>query len=335
MYFYIIFYERSASTIMELQLLEKNLYKKNKSELRYLETHTLSKSYESMKFKMINQQKVYIFDGYIPKNDDFTIQKHNRFAPVPTHIHNFIEINYIFNGQCTQIIDGREVLLTKGQICLIDTDVPHSIKETGEQDIIINILIHKNYFKNQLLSNSLNKGIITDFIMNVISETANHRQYIIFKNRDFEKIHSTICDMLLESYSPNIGDKQVISHYLSIFFIKLLRDFDYETNGQTSRKEQEILEILKYLETNYESLDLSLLAKKFNYTPNYLSTLLKKKIGKSYSEIILEKKLDRAHALLQHSDLTINDVAIAAGFTNPTFFYNKYKEKFNKLPSER
>ncbi|EOS7869139.1 helix-turn-helix transcriptional regulator, partial [Enterococcus hirae] len=123
--------------------------------------------------------------------------------------------------------------------------------------------------------------------------------------------------------------------YLSIFFIKLLRDFDYETNGQTSRKEQEILEILKYLETNYESLDLSLLAKKFNYTPNYLSTLLKKKIGKSYSEIILEKKLDRAHALLQHSDLTINDVAIAAGFTNPTFFYNKYKEKFNKLPSER
>ena len=320
---------------MNHQELEMKLYLKNTSELRYLETKQLSKSYENMNFKMINNQKVYIFDGYTPTNEDFTIQKHNRFAPVPTHIHNFIEINYIYNGQCTQIIDGREILLTKGQICLIDTDVPHSIKETTEEDIIINILIHKGYFRNHLLSNSLSKGIITDFILNVISETANHRQYIIFKNNEFNQIHSTISDMLLEAYSPKIGVEQAIGHYLSIFFIKLLRDFDYETNGQTSRQEKEILEIMKYLETNYEKLTLSLLANKFNYSPNYLSTLLKKKIGKSYSEIILEKKLNRAHVLLKNSNLTINEIAIAAGFNNLTFFYNKYKARFQKLPSDR
>lgn len=315
--------------------LEALLYQITESEQRYLNTSELSKSYLKRDFKIINNQKVYIFDGHIPQNEDFTIQKHTRFAPVPIHTHNFIEINYIYNGECTQIIDEREILLQKGQICLIDTNIPHSIKETTADDIIINILIHKEYFRNHLLINSLSKGIITDFILNVISETANHRQYIIFKNNEFRQIHTTICEMLQESYFPNIGSKQAIGNYIGIFFIKLLRDFDYETNGQTNRQDQEILEILKYLETNYEHINLSTFAQKFNYSPNYLSTLLKKKVGKGYFEIVLDKKLNKARTLLKNTNMTINEIAIASGFNNQSFFYKKYKEKFNESPSER
>jgi len=315
--------------------LEEYLYPLNDSELRYLENQTLSNSYATMEYQIINDNRVYIFDGYIPKNEDFSIQKHNRFAPVPTHIHNFVEINYIFNGECTQIIDGREVVLKKGQVCLIDTDVPHSINKTTEKDIIINILIDKNYFRNHLLSNSLEEGIITDFILNAISETASHRQYIIFKSDNFDQIHYTICDIIIESYTSNIGNKQAIRHYLSIFFIKLLRTFEYESNDQTGKQNQEILDIIKYLDSNYENISLSKLANKFNYTPNYLSSLLKQKIGKSYSDIILEKKLNHAHMLLKNTSMSIQQVALTAGFSNTTFFYNKYKEKFHKLPSKR
>ena len=122
---------------------------------------------------------------------------------------------------------------------------------------------------------------------------------------------------------------------MNIFFIKLVRDFDYETNGQTSRQDTEILEILKYLETNIDDISLSALARKFNYSPNYLSTLLKKKTGKSYSEIILEKRLNKARVLLTTTDMNINEIAAQSGFNNPTFFYKKYKEKFKRFPSQR
>lgn len=323
--------------IMKIQNsnIEDYLYQTNNSEKRYLENHILSKSYENMDYKIVNNEKIYIFDGYIPKNEDFTIKKHNRFSPVPTHIHNFIEINYIYNGECTQIIDDKKVLLTKGQVCLIDTDVPHSINETTEKDIIINILVNKDYFRNHLLLDSLENSIVTNFILNAISETASHKQYIIFKSNNFDQIHYTIRDILLESYNSNIGSKQAIRHYLSIFFIKLLRSFEYESNDQTSRQNQEILDIIKYLDIHYDDITLSELAKKFNYTPNYLSALLKKKVGKSYSDIILEKKLSYAHMLLKNSTLPIQEIALSAGFTNTTYFYNKYKEKFHKLPSER
>lgn len=326
--------ERACITMITQKKLDDYIYNLNDSEKRYLKEQTLSTAYSAMNYKMINNQKAYIFDGYIPINEEFSVQRHNRFAPVPTHIHNFIEINYIFNGECTQIIDGREIILKKGQVCLIDTDVPHSINKTSERDIIINILVNKDYFRNTLLSNSLESGIITNFILNAISETASHKQYIIFKNDDFSQLHYTISDILMESYTSDIGSKQAIRHYISIFFIKLLRIFEYESNDQTTRQNQEILEIIKYLETNYEELSLAALARKFNYSPNYLSTLLKQKIGKNYSEIILEKKLNRAHTLLKNSDMTINEIALEVGFSNLTFFYTKYKERFHQLPSK-
>lgn len=315
--------------------LEELLWEMKPSELKFLETGQLSKSYSEMKYTITNNKKLYVFDGYIPENEDFTIKRHTRFSPVPEHIHNFIEISYVYYGQFTQIIDGKEVTLKQGELCLIDTDVPHSIAPTTKNDIIINILMSKKYFRNELLTNSFSRGIITDFILNVISETADHRQYIIFRNKEFYQIHSSMREILMETFFPNIGTKEAVSHYLNILFIKLVRDFDYEINWQIGQQNTDILEILKYLDVNIENITLSALAEKFNYTPNYLSTLLKKKTGKSYSEILLEKRLNTARTFLTTTNMNIHEVALKSGFNNPTFFYKKYKEKFHQLPSHR
>lgn len=315
--------------------LDKLLWELKPSEEKFLRTGRLSNSYNSMKYTMVNNKKRYIFDGYILPDESFAIRKHNRYAPVPEHVHNFIEISYVYYGHITQTIDGKKMTLGQGELCLIDTDVPHSIEKTGEDDIIINILMTKEYFRNELLMNSFSKGVITDFILNVVSETADHRQYILFKNKEFYLIHSTIREILMETFFPNIGSTEAVNHYLNILFIKLIRDFDYETNGQMDKQNTNILEILKYLDVHIDTITLSGLASQFSYTPNYLSTLLRKKTGSSYTELILEKKLNQAHTLLTTTSLTVQEAATRAGFNNPTFFYKKYKEKFHQFPSER
>ena len=76
--------------MQRLEYLDTFLRQRKPSGLKYLETGELSKSYSEMKYTVQNGQKLYIFDGYIPQNEDFTIRRHNRFSPVPEHIHNFI-----------------------------------------------------------------------------------------------------------------------------------------------------------------------------------------------------------------------------------------------------
>lgn len=38
---------------------------------------------------------------------EISIKKNSRFNPVPEHIHPYIEINYVYSGQCPQIFDRK------------------------------------------------------------------------------------------------------------------------------------------------------------------------------------------------------------------------------------
>ena len=76
---------------------------------------------------------------------DISIKRNSRFNPVPEHVHSHIEINYVYSGTCPQYIDGKPVLLKKDQVLLIDTDCPHSIDALGENDIMISMLIRKEF----------------------------------------------------------------------------------------------------------------------------------------------------------------------------------------------
>ncbi|MCC3378225.1 AraC family ligand binding domain-containing protein [Paenibacillus farraposensis] len=78
------------------------------------------------------------------------LSKHHRFADMPLHNHDFIEMNYMYSGKCRQMIDGKEIGLEQGQICIIDTHVPHSIYALGENDILVNLHIEYKFPMNHL-----------------------------------------------------------------------------------------------------------------------------------------------------------------------------------------
>ena len=320
---------------MNFNNLESVLRKITEKEEQYQKNSQLSDYYNTLEKQTINGKSVYIFDNLIPIGQSFNILKHNRFVPVPPHIHNFIELNYIYSGECRQVIDGKLVKLTQGQICLIDTAVPHSIENTSGNDIIINILVKKDYFSKQLSQEKMAGGIVFDFVLNALSERQTHNQYIVFKNKKDEQIRLTIQQILLENLYPSIGSPIIIENLISILFTLLVRDFDYETNKKQTNGKEQIVAILQHIENNYLNVSLSQLADIFNYTPTYLSALIRKETSKNFSEIVLEKKLKRAHMLIKNTSDPINICASEAGFTNITFFYKKYKEYYGRNPGEK
>ena len=62
------------------------------------------------KYRLINN--IYQFNtNNVPDSDTIIVYKNQRFDDVPTHVHDHIEINYMYSGSCSQIIDGHEVIL--------------------------------------------------------------------------------------------------------------------------------------------------------------------------------------------------------------------------------
>lgn len=319
---------------MEINDFEPKLFALTDSELHHKKYQKISSHYNELHSSIMNGKKIFLFDNLIPKDQNFLISKHTRFTPVPMHIHNFIELNYIYSGSCTQVINDKKVVLRKDQICLIDTGIPHSIEYTGEKDILINILIQKDYFLKRFLADNLDGGIVYDFVLNALSEHRSHNQYIIFKNQSNNRMRLTIQQILSETYFPNIGSQKMIEHLIAILFTQLVREFDIETNTIENKNTLKIKKILSKIETEYRTLSLPTLADYFNYTPTYISAFIKKETGKTFSQLILELKLEQANTLITSTNLPIHVCAEECGFSNMTFFYKKYKERFHETPKK-
>ena len=76
------------------------------------------------------------------------------------------------------------------------------------------------------------------------------------------------------------------------------------------------------------------IAKHFSYHPNYISTLLHREIGKSFSEILLEQRMERALILLKGTTLPITEIAQMLGYSNSSNFYKAFREYFHVSPRE-
>lgn len=323
---------------MNFDNVYKELYKLTSREKYYREKNSQLSAdyYNRLKTKNINGKQAYIFDNLdlIPAGQNFNVIKHTRFVPVPLHVHNFIELNYIYSGSCTQVIDGKTVNLKQGQICLVDTDVPHSISNTNINDIIINIVVKRDYFLHQLNRENYNGGVVFDFVLNALSESQNHNQYIVFENSEDKKIKLIINQIIEEHLNPGIGSNKIIENLISILFTMLVRIFNYQTNKQNPKSRSDVVPILQYIDQNYQNLSLNELSKYFNYNPSYISTLIKKATGRTLSNLLTELRLERAESLINNTDKSIRECAESAGFSNISFFYRKYQEKYNHLPSK-
>ena len=95
-----------------------------------------------------------------------------------------------------------------------------------------------------------------------------------------------------------------------------------------------LMKILKYVEESYNYASLKEISLKLNQ-PNYkISKFLKEVTGKTFQELILEKRLEKAKELLKHTDYSIAEIIREVGYENTTYFYKIFKEKFKMSPKD-
>lgn len=76
------------------------------------------------------------------------------------------------------------------------------------------------------------------------------------------------------------------------------------------------------------------LAEQLNYTPNYLSDMLRSLTGLSAQQHIHQKLIERSKDLLSTTTLTISEVAYQLGFEHPQSFSRLFKMKTSTSPAQ-
>ncbi len=95
-------------------------------------------------------------------------------------------------------------------------------------------------------------------------------------------------------------------------------------------------QVISYIHENYENAELknSEIAKKFNYHPYHLSSIIKSETGKSLHQYLMNYRLLVAKNLLLTTDYDIETVSWRAGFSSVSHFIKIFREQIGTTPKK-
>lgn len=275
-------------------------------------------------------------DYFLSPYEIIGVHRHERYAEVPSHSHDYIEMNYVWSGKCLQVINGEEILTESGDICILDTQAVHSIGMTGENDIVLNILMRREFFVSAFFTRMTNQGILSEFLLDAVTTTHEDKHYLRFSSHKNPRIREIMENIFLEYYNQDLGTREIIESYMVILFTELLRTYrDHEKDHKKRHKTgTQVFDILAYIEKNYERCSLKSTADHFGFNSQYMTMLLKEKTGKSFLEHVQEQRLIKAKTLLDMTAESVTEIARECGYSNMNFFYKIFRKSYGCTPSQ-
>ena len=93
-------------------------------------------------------------------------------------------------------------------------------------------------------------------------------------------------------------------------------------------------QIIAYVQENYnKQINNQTISEEFHYSATYINRILKKQLGKTMHEFLLEYRLNMAKDTLKNSDLPISEVALTVGFIDIPHFIKSFKKAAGMTPS--
>lgn len=267
-----------------------------------------------------------------------TIMKNNYEVDVDDHIHDFYSIQYVESGESVQYINKEKVVLKEGTICIFSRNTSHYICKTDENTRIFHIGLDEKIFDSLFLKNiGLRKNIISNFIYNSINIDKKSSDYLMI-----EDLSDDIKDIMnLVYYEYRIrkeGYESMIFSYLIILMNKLNRhhlDRNKDKNKYSNSKNEILMSrLLDYIEKNSENINLMMASDYLHLHPNYLSSLVKKIVGVSFTKMVQDVRLEKAANMLIMTDESIYNISKIIGYENTNYFYKLFKSKYHMTPKE-
>jgi AraC-like DNA-binding protein/mannose-6-phosphate isomerase-like protein (cupin superfamily) len=273
-------------------------------------------------------------EKFLSKDKMIMVRKHTRFVDFPLHKHDYIEVNYVYNGELQQTVGGRQITLKKGELLLLNQHIEHEIKACDREDIVINFIIRPAFF-DFIFSYLSSENIVSDFLLSSLYNNTQNGQFLYFKVSEVEAIQELIGKIIHEIMYPTTFSESAIKLYMGLFMIELIKNSDrVERKEEASITHYLVVESLKYIEEHYKEASLYELAEQLNQSHYGLSKTIKKATSRTFKELLQERRLDKAKELLQGSDLPIALIVEQVGYDNISYFYRIFKEKYGRTPKE-
>lgn len=322
-----IFYQKYQQRKREktLQFFLKNY---NKNDLMhkqvYVEEFLLTghKEFEKEEVMWSDQQK------------DIEIRKYNRFMPQLFAIHDFFEMIYVLENEMHLEVEEDKMSLEVGDIVLIPPDTIHR-PIVMENTIAIQVIIRKSTFQKVFYKLLNGNNVISEFFLNALY-IKDVKNILIFNCQQDKDVLNCLLQLFQEDYNQLPGNRIVVNNLFEILLCLLLRFnlIHMKVSQKRQPYDKRAIQILQYIQEYSEYVTIKEVAKTFNLSESYLSKYIIRKIGKSFSELRQEIRMEKACEMLRGSNLQVADIALFVGYENVEHFIRLFKKKYEQTPNQ-
>ncbi len=261
-----------------------------------------------------------------------TIRPHTRFIDFPPHTHDFIEVVYMCSGSSVHIVDGNTVNLKAGELLFLSYDAVHEIKKTEREDIAVNFIILPHFFDKALSMLGQEDTPLRSFIIDALGGKTSSIKYLHFKVSDVLPIQNLVENLLYTLIIKTPNKRQLNQITVGLLFLQLTA-FS-ERLSVNDKTEALILEVYRYIEENYKNGSLNILAQNLHCDFYWLSREIKRKTGKTYTELVQEKRISQAEFLLTTTKINVSDISCAVGYENVSYFHRIFTKTTGMSPKK-
>ena len=128
---------------------------------------------------------------------------------------------------------------------------------------------------------------------------------------------------------------QCITNVLLLDFYLLVRNYSESVQMPlfNSKIDVQRYAIIQYIQDNYRDVTLSTVAKRFHYSNEYTSRLIKDLMGMTYTEVVRTVRIERSQDFLANTTMTVANIAEALGYDTTEHYIRQFKKHTGMTPS--
>lgn len=262
-------------------------------------------------------------------NDLRTHLDNNRDFFHKPHRHNFYLCVLFTKGRGIHDIDFQQYQLQRGSLFFLKPGQTHFWKfsELPEGYIFFHT---KEFFEIHFSRTRLEQY--------PFYYTRNSSPILTIEGTEIEKTAKKFVELFKEYNEDMPYKQQKIANLLQVLYIDLSRNYTKFSEGGniSSFAYLETLQKLeKLIEKFYtEEKNAGFYAEKLNITSKHLNRIVKETLGKTTSNLIMERVMLESKRLIIHSEQNLTEIAEILGFLDYTYFSKLFKSKTGATPTE-
>ena len=258
-----------------------------------------------------------------------SVRPHTRFVHFPEHTHDYVEIVYMCRGSTIHIVNGTRVELMEGELLLLGQNALQEIMPAGEKDVAVNFIIRPEFFSATLSYLGNEETPLRKFILECLCGRSEIG-FLHFRVADVLPVQNLVENLLWTLISDTPNKRGINQATMGLLFMQLLNHTDRLTVSDT--RQETTLRVLRYVEEHYREGTLAEIANLLHYDPAWLSREIKRRTGKNFTDLVQDKRMSQALWLLKNTDRKVDDIAVAVGYENVSYFHRLFARHYGTSP---